>query len=64
MFVCICKAMTEAELHEHVEDGADTADAIGERCGAGWGCGTCVERINELLVERTAVGRSCLTASV
>ncbi|MDV7243026.1 MULTISPECIES: bacterioferritin-associated ferredoxin [Rhodococcus] len=49
MFVCICKAVTETEVHEHVHDGADSADAIGERCGAGWGCGTCVNRLEEIL---------------
>ncbi len=37
MFVCICKAVTEDEVHEHCAAGADSADAIGERCGAGWG---------------------------
>ncbi|EOM76656.1 (2Fe-2S)-binding protein [Rhodococcus rhodnii] len=58
MFVCICRAVTESEVHEHICQGADTADAIGERCGAGWGCGTCLDRLQELLLERTAVGRS------
>ncbi|WP_072691368.1 (2Fe-2S)-binding protein [Rhodococcus marinonascens] len=56
MFVCICKAVTEEEVQEHLGDGADTTDAIGARCGAGWGCGTCVERLNELLCAH-AVGR-------
>lgn len=54
MFVCICKAVTEDEVHEHCAAGADSADAIGERCGAGWGgCGTCVDRLKEIL-ERSA----------
>ncbi|MBV6755558.1 MULTISPECIES: (2Fe-2S)-binding protein [Rhodococcus] len=56
MFVCICKAVTEDEVHEHCAAGADSADAIGERCGAGWGCGTCVDRLKEILGERTPVG--------
>jgi len=40
-------------VHEHCAAGADSADAIGERCGAGWGCGTCVDRLKEIL-ERSA----------
>lgn len=51
MFVCICRAVTEDEVHEYVADGCATADAIGERCGAGEGCGTCLERLQEILSE-------------
>ncbi|MEV0947117.1 (2Fe-2S)-binding protein [Rhodococcus sp. NPDC049939] len=51
MFVCICKAVTEEEVQEYLDAGADTPDAIGEQCGAGWGCGTCVNRLDELLCE-------------
>lgn len=57
MFVCICKAVTEEEVHEHVDCGARDVDAIGERCGAGLGCGTCVNRLEEILCSR-AVGNS------
>ncbi|MBJ8347161.1 bacterioferritin-associated ferredoxin [Antrihabitans sp. YC2-6] len=55
MFVCICKAVTEAEVHEHCVAGAQTPDAIGERCGAGLGCGTCVDRINGILKDWAAL---------
>ena len=53
MFVCSCNAVTESEVHKHLDNGADSADAIGERCGAGWGCGTCVDRLNEILCSRS-----------
>ncbi|MCH5642208.1 MULTISPECIES: bacterioferritin-associated ferredoxin [unclassified Gordonia (in: high G+C Gram-positive bacteria)] len=52
MFVCICRAVTVDEVHQHVDDGAITADAIGERCGAGEGCGTCIDKLNAILGER------------
>ncbi|MEP9392246.1 MULTISPECIES: (2Fe-2S)-binding protein [Gordonia] len=55
MFVCICRAVTEDEVHEHCSQGARTVDAISDRCGAGEGCGTCLERLSEILSERTAV---------
>ncbi len=51
MFVCICRAVTVDEVHQHVDDGAFTADAIGERCGAGEGCGTCIDKLNAILGE-------------
>ncbi|GAA1481753.1 (2Fe-2S)-binding protein [Gordonia sinesedis] len=55
MFVCICRAVTEDEVDEHVAAGACTTDAIGERCGAGQGCGSCLERLQAILNERTSV---------
>ncbi|MGC4934133.1 (2Fe-2S)-binding protein [Gordonia sp. DT30] len=55
MFVCICRGVTEHEVHEHCADGARTVDAIGDRCGAGEGCGTCLERLQEILSEKSAV---------
>jgi bacterioferritin-associated ferredoxin len=53
MFVCICRAVTVTEVCEYRDDGADSADAIGERCGAGWGCGSCIDRLEEILNERS-----------
>lgn len=54
MFVCICRAVTEDEVHEHCSSGAMSVDAIGERCGAGEGCGTCLERLQQIVNERVA----------
>ena len=45
MFVCICHAVTEGEVHEHVLSGLDTADAVAERTGASTSCGSCRERL-------------------
>lgn len=52
MFVCICRAVTEEEVHEHCSQGARTIDAISDRCGAGEGCGTCLDRLSEILSEK------------
>ena len=54
MFVCICRAVTEDEVHEHCSTGAMTVDAISDRCGAGEGCGPCLERLQQIVSERTA----------
>ncbi|MDL9945906.1 (2Fe-2S)-binding protein [Gordonia sp. ABSL11-1] len=52
MFVCICRAVTEDEVHEHCSAGALSVDAVSERCGAGEGCGTCLERLQAIISER------------
>lgn len=49
MFVCICRAVTEEEVQEHMTNGCRSIDAIGDRCGAGEGCGTCLDRLTEIV---------------
>lgn len=45
MYVCICHAVTDAEVASHVAAGAANEEAVARACGAGTGCGSCVERI-------------------
>jgi bacterioferritin-associated ferredoxin len=49
MYVCICHGVTERELRDAIADGAHTEESVGVRCGAGTSCGTCLERICDLL---------------
>jgi bacterioferritin-associated ferredoxin len=49
MYACVCFSVTEEEVHEEVANGATSEDALGERCGAGTSCGTCVERLGCLI---------------
>ncbi|MCZ3387510.1 MAG: (2Fe-2S)-binding protein [Actinomycetia bacterium] len=49
MYVCICHAVTRAELDDVLARGARSLDAVGESCGAGTGCGSCVERLSCLI---------------
>ncbi len=51
MYACVCFSVTEEEITEEVADGACTEEALGERCGAGTSCGSCVERLS-CLIER------------
>jgi bacterioferritin-associated ferredoxin len=53
VFVCICHAVTDREILEHIQLGADSEDEIGRRCGAGTGCGSCLDRICDLIDETT-----------
>jgi len=64
MYACICHAVTEREVAFHATTGADSVEAVGERCQAGTGCGTCVERISELIEHHASQVRPCVLASL
>jgi bacterioferritin-associated ferredoxin len=49
MYVCICRAVTEAAVRGCIADGARTVKDVVKRCEAGTGCGTCVGKILALL---------------
>ncbi|HEU0089482.1 MAG TPA: (2Fe-2S)-binding protein [Pseudonocardiaceae bacterium] len=49
MYVCICWAVTEAQVHRCIAEGASTVEDVGDGCAAGTGCGSCHERIAALL---------------
>ncbi|WP_017975059.1 (2Fe-2S)-binding protein [Actinopolyspora halophila] len=55
MYTCICAGVTEPEVRACIRTGADSVEEIGDRCLAGTGCGTCVERLENLLEEDRAV---------
>jgi bacterioferritin-associated ferredoxin len=54
LFVCICARVRECEIRTAIRDGAHTEDSVGDACGAGTGCGTCHDRIGELITEEMA----------
>jgi bacterioferritin-associated ferredoxin len=49
VFVCICHAVSDRVLDGVISAGARTEDEVGEACGAGTGCGTCLDRICDRL---------------
>jgi bacterioferritin-associated ferredoxin len=51
MYACVCFSITEEEIQDEISAGAHTEVEIGERCGAGTSCGTCVERLGCLIEE-------------
>lgn len=53
MYVCICAAVTEAQVRACIDAGASTAQDIGDRCWAGTGCGSCLDRL-EVMIEEGA----------
>ncbi|MCG8416934.1 MAG: (2Fe-2S)-binding protein [Proteobacteria bacterium] len=44
-------ALTGQDIADAIADGAHTASQVGERCGAGMGCGACVNYIDEMIEE-------------
>jgi bacterioferritin-associated ferredoxin len=41
MYVCVCLAVTEAEVEAAIAAGATTRDAVTRSCRAGGDCGAC-----------------------
>jgi bacterioferritin-associated ferredoxin len=58
MYVCLCKAVTDSEIREAVEDGAVHVDHLAARCGLGTGCGRCQEAAQQLIDEHLAADLS------
>jgi bacterioferritin-associated ferredoxin len=54
MYACICARVLDRELRAVIRCGARTEDAVGEACGAGAGCGSCLDRIHKLIKEQAA----------
>lgn len=56
MYVCICARVRECELRSAIRAGARTQRAVGNACGAGTGCGTCLDRVGDLILDEELVG--------
>jgi bacterioferritin-associated ferredoxin len=54
VYVCICARVRESEIRAVIRCGARNEEAVGDMCGAGTGCGTCLDRVAELVGEEGA----------
>ena len=43
MYVCVCNAVTQRQVEECAQSGANTVDDLAYRLGVGAGCGRCRE---------------------
>ena len=61
MIVCLCHPTSDRDVDAIIDDGARTVEEISRRCGAGTGCGACVEELRERLNAKGAggCGRDC-----
>jgi bacterioferritin-associated ferredoxin len=60
VYVCICARVRECELRAAIRRGALSEDSVGDACGAGQGCGTCVDRICDVIDEENRADRVTL----
>lgn len=54
MIVCFCHPTSDRDVDAIIDEGARTLEEIGERCGAGTGCGTCHEELRDRLLAKGA----------
>jgi|GEM_PF-1541442 len=64
MYVCVCKAVTEAEVEAAIADGATTREAVTRVCRAGGDCGACHGMIDAKIEDHledcaAAAGKGC-----
>ncbi len=52
MFACICRAVTSERVSTAIDNGAATVEAVSSATGACTGCGTCRDRIENMIDER------------
>ncbi len=52
--VCSCKSVTAQTITDAATGGADTLDAVRERTGASSGCGSCTNRVRQLIAAHAA----------
>ena len=56
MIVCFCHPTSDRDVDAIIDEGARTVEDIGRRCGAGTGCGSCLEELCDRLTQRGAAG--------
>jgi bacterioferritin-associated ferredoxin len=54
VYVCVCHAVSEAEVEASVHAGATTVRAVGQYTRAGTSCGTCHDHIDEVIAACAA----------
>jgi bacterioferritin-associated ferredoxin len=51
MYVCVCMAVTEAEVDATIAGGATTREAVTRVCRAGGDCGACHQMIEDKIED-------------
>jgi len=54
MYVCICKAVTDREIREAVQEGATTVRSLRKQLGCTGQCGKCKQQVREIRDETLA----------
>jgi len=64
MYVCLCHAVTDADILEALRDGHTTAEAVMDATGAGTGCGSCREEVMTMVQAGRFHARACHRSDV
>ena len=67
MLICHCKGASERQIRRAVRAGAVTAPQVAEHCGAGGGCGGCIQAVEEIVkseIQATAAANDRLVLNV
>lgn len=54
MYVCLCRAVTDRQIRESVENGANNFREVREELDVGTCCGRCVPEARELIDQTLA----------
>jgi bacterioferritin-associated ferredoxin len=52
MIVCVCEGLSDREIAQTIQAGANTLNELGHRCRAGIDCGRCREMLRGMLGDR------------
>jgi len=64
MLMCLCYGVSCHEIKTLIQDGAMTTEDVQLRCGAGMGCGCCLEALQNLVSqESTSILQSTKSSS-
>lgn len=63
MYVCICARVREGDVRTAIRCGARSEENVADVCGAGTGCGTCLDRICDLIDEESGADTLIATAA-
>ena len=58
MYVCVCMAVTEAEVDATIAGGATTREAVTRACRAGGDCGACHQMIEDKIEDHLEATRA------
>jgi bacterioferritin-associated ferredoxin len=58
MYVCVCMAVTEAEVDATIAGGALTREAVTRACRAGGDCGACHQMIEDKIEDHLDAQRA------
>lgn len=54
MIICHCQGATDRDIRRAIHSGRATPSEIGRACGAGAGCGGCLQAIGEIVHEEAS----------